>query len=69
MDFGSIIKGVIIDYIESHNLTAGKVVELFNHLDEAVKCAQSLPASVQAELQQMLATAFAAKGITLNFNR
>ena len=69
MDLGSIIKGVIIDYIKSHNLTTGKVVELFNHLDEAVKCAQSLPAPVQAELQQMFVAAFAANGISININR
>ena len=69
MELGSIIKGVIIDYIKKYNLTAGKVVDMVNHIDEAVKCAQSLPAPVQAELQQMFVAAFAANGIALNFNR
>ncbi len=69
MNFGSIIKGVITDYIKSHNETSGKVVELFDKLNEFVKCAQSLPVSVQAELQQLFLTAFAANGISINFNR
>ncbi len=69
MDSYSVIKNVIIDYIKSHNETSGKVVELFDHINETIKCAQSLPVHVQAELQQMLLTAFAANGISLNFNR
>ena len=69
MDLGSIIKGVIIDYIKSHDETSGKVIELFDHINETVKCAQSLPVPVQAELQQLLLAAFAANGIPLNFNR
>ena len=69
MDIGSIIKSVGIDYIKSHNQTAGKVVELFNHIDETVKCAQNLPAPVQAELQQMFVAALAANGISININR
>lgn len=69
MDLGSIIKGVIIDYIKSHDETSGKVIELFDHINETVKCAQSLPVPVQAELRQLLLAAFAANGISLNFNR
>ena len=69
MDFWSIIKGVIIDYIKSHNETAGKGGELFNHIDETIKCAQSLPMPVQVELQQLLVSALAANGISINFNR
>ena len=69
MDFWSIIKGVIIDYIKSPNETAGNVVELFNHIDETIKCAQSLPMPVQVELQQLLVSALAANGISINFNR
>ena len=70
MDFvGEIIKSVGIEYIKSHNEAAGQVVELFNHLDETVKCAQSLPASIQAELLHLIFSALAANGITLNINR
>ncbi len=69
MDFWSIIKGVGIDYIKSHNETAGKVVELFNHIDGTIKCAQSLPMPVQVELQQLLVSAFAANGISINYSR
>ncbi len=69
MDFGSIVKGVIIDYIKSHNETNGIVVELFDKLNEFVNCVQSLPTSVQAELQHLLLTALAANGISINFNR
>ncbi len=46
MNLGTIIQSVIIDYIKSHNETTGKVVELLNHIDETVKCAQSLPIPV-----------------------
>jgi len=69
MDFLSIMKGVAINYIKSHNETAGKVVELFDKIEETIECAQSLPAPVQAELQQMFLSAFAANGISINFNR
>ena len=69
MDLYSIIKGVFIEYIKSHNETSGKVIELFDHINEAIKCAQSLPIPVQAELQQMFLVALAANGISLNFNR
>ena len=69
MDFLSIIKSVSIDYIKSHNEIAGKVVELFNHIDETIKCAQSLPMPVQMELQQLFISALAANGISINYNR
>ena len=69
MDFWSIIKGVIIDYIKSHNETAGKVVELFNHIVETIKCPPSLPRPLHLELQQLLVSALAANGISINFNR
>ena len=69
MDLGSIIKGVIIDYIKSHNETCGKVVELFDKLNEFIKCGQSLSVPVQAELQQLFLTALEANGISISFNR
>ena len=69
MDLYSIIKGVFIDYIKCHNETSGKVIELLDHINEAIKCAQSLPIPVQTELQQMFLAALTANGISLNFNR
>ena len=66
MDFWSIIKSVGIDYIKSHNETAGKVVEMFDYIDETIKCVQSLPIPVQAELQQLFVSALAANGISIN---
>lgn len=69
MDILSIIKSIGIEYIKSHNETTGKVVELFEHIDETIKCAQSLPMPVQMELHQLLISALAANGISINFNR
>ena len=69
MDILSIIKSVGIEYIKNHNVTAGKIIELFNHIDETVKCAQSLPAHIQSELQQLFVSALATNGISINFNR
>lgn len=69
MDLASIIKGVIIDYIKSHNETSGKVIELLDHINETAQCAQSLPVVVQAELRQLLLAALVANGISANFNR
>ena len=69
MDILSIIKSVGIEYIKNHNVTAGKIIELFNHIDETVKCAKSLPAPIQSELQQLFVSALATNGISINFNR
>ena len=69
MDILSIIKSVGIEYIKNHNVTAVKIIELFNHIDETVKCAQSLPAPIQSELQQLFVSALATNGISINFNR
>ena len=69
MDLYSVIKNVITNYIKSHNETSGKIIELFDHINETIKCAQSLPVPVQAELQQLLLAAFAVNGISINFNK
>lgn len=64
----SIVKNVVSSYVKEHSETAAEVVDLFNHLNAAVKCAQSLPGAAQAELRQLLVSALAAKGIYVNFN-
>lgn len=66
MEFLSVFKSVVTDYIKRHNEYAGTVVDFFNHIDEAMKCVQSLPVPAQAELHRMLLSAFAANA---NYNR
>lgn len=63
-DYYSFIKNVFIEYAKSHNEDRGKVLEIFNHIDEAVKTAQSLPLSVQEELKSMLYNGLTINGIS-----
>ena len=64
MDFGSIIKAEIINCIKRHNEDNGKIIEFFNHLDEANKVYCSLPANIQNELKTAIVLALKANGFT-----
>ena len=36
-DVNSVMKSFIIEYVKSHNEYSGKILEAFNHVDEALK--------------------------------
>ena len=65
-DVNSVMKTFIIEYVKSHTEHSGKILEAFNHVDEALKILQSLPLDVQNEIQQGIKKALFAQGLTRN---
>ena len=61
-DFGTIIKETIINYVKCHNENSGKVMEIFNHINEAANVYNSLPANVKNELEMSVFLALSASG-------
>ncbi len=66
-DNTSFIKTALIEYAKSHDEYSGKILEIVNHIDEAVEIAQSLPINVQDELKQMILNVLVANGISSIF--
>ncbi len=62
-DVNSVMKSFVIEYVKSHNEHSGKILEAFNHVDEALKILQSLPFDVQNEIQQGIKKALFAQGL------
>lgn len=59
----SLIKKAFIEYAKSHSEYQGKIMDIFNHLDEALQINQSLPIDVQNSLGQIVWGIFAACGV------
>lgn len=68
--FNDLIKTAFIEYIKSHNEYEGKIVEFYNHINEAGKVFYSLPESIQNDLIQLILSGLAANGyiVTKTFN-
>ena len=62
-EVNSVIKTIVIEYVKSHKQYEGKIMEAFNHIDEALEILQSLPIEIQSELQQSIMNALIAEGI------
>lgn len=60
--FYDLIKTAFIDYIKSHNEYEGKIVEFYNHINEAGKVFYSLPQNIQNDLFQLISSGLAANG-------
>lgn len=44
-----IIKNVVIEYVKGRNEDVGKVMDIFNHIDEAIKISKTLPPQLNNE--------------------
>jgi len=64
---GDFFKTVFIEYIKKHDECKGEVLEILNHIDEAVKSAQNLPLNVQEDLKQIILNGLIANGINSVF--
>ena len=57
----------LIEYVKKHDECKGEVLEILNHIDEAVKIAQNLPLNVQEDLKQIILNVLIANGINSVF--
>ncbi len=57
-DLKTIVKEILIDFTKKHNEYSGKIMEVFNHVDESIKILESLPIEMQNEIKQKLFLAF-----------
>ena len=62
-DISSLIKTALTEYVKAHNEYSGKVMDLFNHIDDTVKAAQNLPAEIRFEVGQIIWGILVANGI------
>ena len=63
----SIFKTLLTELVKSQNPYAGNIMEFANHLDEAVKIAQSLPVDIQNQLKTTIEAMLAARGFQAVF--
>lgn len=68
MDLGSIVKEEIINCIKRHNEDNGKIIEFFNHINEANKVFYSLPDNIKNELKTAILLALKANGFSFPIN-
>lgn len=62
-DISSPLKNVFIEYVKSHSDYEGKIMDIFNHIDEANRTFKSLPFNMQNELGQIIWNALLVNGI------
>lgn len=62
-----IIKNAVIEYVKGRNEDVGKVMDIFNHIDEAIKISKTLPQQLNNELNQVVYNALMANGISSIF--
>lgn len=62
-----IMKSAVINYVKERKEDIGKVMEIFNHIDEAIKISKSLPPQLNNELNQVAYNALMANGISSIF--
>lgn len=64
---GEFFKTIFIEYVKEHDECKGEVLEILNHIGEAVKSAQNLPLNVQEDLKQIILNGLIANGINSVF--
>lgn len=62
-DVSGLIKSALIKYVKSHNEYDGKIMEIFNNIDEAINAGQSLPLDIQNDLKNIILGALVTNGI------
>lgn len=62
MNPNDIFKDLILEYIKAHNESEGKLVEAFNHIQEAQKILNSLPQNIQRDVWELITQALAHSG-------
>ena len=62
-----IMKSAVINCVKERNEDVGKVMEIFNHIDEVINISKSLPPQLNNELRQVAYNALMANGISSVF--
>lgn len=64
-----IIKKAVIEYAKAHNEDIGKVTDIFNHLDEAIRISKTLSPQLSHALNEVVCDTLIANGISHVFFR